>query len=94
MRTALVRNTFVTTQRYYAKQSVAEAVAAKNSYLTKDEVSRRLITLLQQHPRINKKNVKPESHFLIDLGLEEDDTPELITQIEQEFAIEIPGTLV
>jgi acyl carrier protein len=76
--------------RFYAKPAFTNAVAPK-SYLNRDDVTKRVINVLVKNPRINKKQIKPESHFVIDLGLEEDDTTDIIKLVEQEFAIEIPG---
>ncbi|RYP14661.1 hypothetical protein DL765_006227 [Monosporascus sp. GIB2] len=61
------------------------------SGLKKEEVEGRIIGILQGFDKVSDpSNVKPNSHFANDLGLDSLDTVEVVMAIEEEFSIEIP----
>jgi NADH dehydrogenase (ubiquinone) 1 alpha/beta subcomplex 1 len=60
--------------------------------LSYEEVTNRVIRVVSNFDKIagSNKQVTPKSHFQNDLGLDSLDTVELVMQIEDEFALEIP----
>jgi NADH dehydrogenase (ubiquinone) 1 alpha/beta subcomplex 1 len=60
--------------------------------LTYEEVTNRVVRVVSNFDKIagSNKQVTPKSHFQSDLGLDSLDTVELVMQLEDEFALEIP----
>eukprot|EP00898_Chlorokybus_atmophyticus_P003035 jgi/Chlat1/3732/Chrsp259S03884 len=68
----------------------AADVAAKGTYLDKDEVTERVIKVVKGFPKVDSSKITPHAHFVNDLGLDSLDTVEVVMAFEEEFAIEIP----
>ncbi len=47
-------------------------------------------TIIAEQLGIEESEIKPESHFVNDLGADSLDTVELVMAMEEEFGIEIP----
>ena len=54
------------------------------------EVNDRIVTVVKNFDKVDPANVKPDSKFEADLGLDSLDSVEVVMAIEDEFAIEIP----
>lgn len=52
-------------------------------------VAERVIDIVADQLGVNKEKVKPETHFINDLGADSLDTVELVMALEEEFDIEI-----
>lgn len=72
--------------RFYASES-----AASGSFLNKEEVTQRVIDIVKKHEKVDPNKVSPTAHFTNDLGLDSLDSAEVVMEIENEFAVEIPG---
>ncbi len=60
-------------------------------HLDQSEVSKRVLNVVKNFHKIdNSIEVKPESNFINDLGLDSLDTVEVVMKFEDEFCIEIP----
>jgi len=64
--------------------------AAQGSFLSKDEVTERIINVLKKHEKVDPNKVSPSSHFVNDLALDSLDSTEVVMEVENEFGIEIP----
>ncbi|EFC43258.1 acyl carrier protein [Naegleria gruberi] len=71
--------------RYYSVNA-----AAQGSFLSKDEVTERIINVLKKHEKVDPTKVAPSSHFVNDLALDSLDSTEVVMEVENEFGIEIP----
>ncbi len=60
------------------------------SFLDKDEVTERVLSVVKSFPKIDPSKVNPNVHFQKDLGLDSLDTVEIVMALEEEFAMEIP----
>ena len=58
--------------------------------LTKEEVSQRIIQVIQNFEKVNAAIVQPTSHFINDLGLDSLDVVEVVMAVETEFSLDIP----
>eukprot|EP00301_Raphidiophrys_heterophryoidea_P021945 c6219_g1_i1.p3 GENE.c6219_g1_i1~~c6219_g1_i1.p3 ORF type:complete len:128 (-),score=30.50 c6219_g1_i1:797-1180(-) len=64
--------------------------AAASSFLPRDSVTERVLSVVKGFDRVEAGKVSPTSRFQQDLGLDSLDTVELLMAVEEEFAIEIP----
>jgi len=53
-------------------------------------VAERVIDIVAEQLGVDKEKVKPETHFINDLGADSLDTVELVMELEEEFDINIP----
>jgi acyl carrier protein len=53
-------------------------------------VEERVRRVVGEQLGIDESNIKPESHFVDDLGADSLDTVELVMALEEEFSVEIP----
>lgn len=53
-------------------------------------VSERVVDIVATQLGVDKEKVKPETHFVNDLGADSLDTVELVMELEEEFDINIP----
>lgn len=53
-------------------------------------VAQRVIDIVADQLGVEKETVKPETHFVNDLGADSLDTVELVMELEEEFDINIP----
>lgn len=53
-------------------------------------VEERVIDIVTEQLGVDKAQVKPETHFVNDLGADSLDTVELVMELEEEFDINIP----
>ena len=53
-------------------------------------VEERVIDIVSEQLGVDKEKVKPETHFINDLGADSLDTVELVMELEEEFDINIP----
>ena len=53
-------------------------------------VSERVIEIVAEQLHVDREKVKPETHFINDLGADSLDTVELVMELEEEFDITIP----
>ena len=53
-------------------------------------VAERVIDIVADQLGVDKEKVKPETHFINDLGADSLDTVELVMELEEEFDINIP----
>ncbi|GBG24594.1 Acyl carrier protein [Hondaea fermentalgiana] len=66
------------------------AFSASSTFLPEAEVQERVIEVIKNFDKVDASKVKPEAHFINDLGLDSLDAVELVMAIEEEFVIEIP----
>lgn len=66
--------------------------SSSEGQLDPKEVTERVLKAIQTLPKFQEspKEIKPDSHFANDLGLDSLDTVEVIMALEDEFSIEIP----
>ena len=64
--------------------------SASGSFLSKEDVTQRVINVLKKHDKVDPNKVTPDSHFVKDLGLDSLDSAEVVNEVEQEFVVEIP----
>ena len=50
----------------------------------------RVIDIVSEQLGVEREKVKPETHFINDLGADSLDTVELVMELEEEFDINIP----
>ncbi|KAM0897140.1 hypothetical protein ACQ4PT_022753 [Festuca glaucescens] len=62
----------------------------KGSFLDKDEVADRVVSVIKNFQKIEPSKVTPNAHFQKDLGLDSLDTVEIVMAFEEEFCLEIP----
>ena len=53
-------------------------------------VEPKIKSIIAEQLGVDESEVKPESHFIDDLGADSLDTVELVMALEEEFGIEIP----
>ena len=53
-------------------------------------VAERVTDIVAEQLGVDKEKVKPETHFINDLGADSLDTVELVMELEEEFDINIP----
>lgn len=53
-------------------------------------VAERVVEIVAEQLGVDKEKVKPETHFINDLGADSLDTVELVMELEEEFDINIP----
>ncbi len=53
-------------------------------------VEERVKQIISEQLGVKPEEIKPESHFIEDLGADSLDTVELVMALEEEFGIEIP----
>ena len=53
-------------------------------------VAERVMNIVAEQLGVDKEKVKPETHFINDLGADSLDTVELVMELEEEFDINIP----
>ncbi|KAJ3694093.1 hypothetical protein LUZ60_009573 [Juncus effusus] len=104
MAVAAVRNALLKHLRVAAVASPAAPVSAgwtilgrrgfseeaKGSFLDKDEVTDRVITVVKNFQKVDPSKVSPNAHFQKDLGLDSLDAVEIVMALEEEFGFEIP----
>eukprot|EP00244_Chara_vulgaris_P006780 TRINITY_DN255_c0_g1_i1.p1 TRINITY_DN255_c0_g1~~TRINITY_DN255_c0_g1_i1.p1 ORF type:complete len:146 (+),score=32.42 TRINITY_DN255_c0_g1_i1:300-737(+) len=64
--------------------------APKGTYLGKEEVTDRVLSVVRKFDKANKSKISPDAHFISDLGLDSLDTVEVVMAFEEEFGFEIP----
>lgn len=70
------------------KRQFSEEV--RGSFLDKDEVRDRVISVVKNFQKVDPSKVVPNAHFQNDLGLDSLDTVEIVMALEEEFGFEIP----
>ncbi|KAH9557684.1 hypothetical protein CY35_07G097700 [Sphagnum magellanicum] len=63
---------------------------ASGTYLDKNVVAERIISVVKKMQKVDASKVTPSAHFQNDLGLDSLDTVEIVMAFEEEFSIEIP----
>ncbi|KAK9803206.1 hypothetical protein WJX73_003340 [Symbiochloris irregularis] len=63
---------------------------AGSTYLDKNEVTERILSVIKKHDKVEQSKVSPSAHFQKDLGLDSLDTVEVVMALEEEFAVTIP----
>ena len=53
-------------------------------------IAERVSDIVAEQLGVDKEKVKPETHFINDLGADSLDTVELVMELEEEFDINIP----
>lgn len=53
-------------------------------------VAERVVDIVAEQMGVDKEKVKPETHFVNDLGADSLDVVELVMELEEEFDINIP----
>lgn len=76
----------VAPRRFYADST--------GNFLKEPEVEQRVIHVVQNFAKVDSTKVNRNAHFINDLGLDSLDEVELLMQIEDEFAIEMPDSEV
>eukprot|EP00897_Mesotaenium_endlicherianum_P004397 jgi/Mesen1/3986/ME000210S03230 len=66
--------------------------AAAGTFLDKQEVTDRVLTVVKNFQKVDPSKVTPTSNFQNDLGLDSLDTVEVVMAFEEEFALEIPDS--
>ena len=64
--------------------------AAPSSFLDREEVQQRAMTVLKNFPKVDEMKVSASAHFANDLGLDSLDQVEVVMAFEDEFGVEIP----
>ncbi len=54
------------------------------------EIAEKVKKIISEQLGVKPEEIKPESHFVEDLGADSLDTVELVMALEEEFGIEIP----
>ncbi len=54
------------------------------------EIAEKVKKIISEQLGVKSEEIKPESHFVEDLGADSLDTVELVMALEEEFGIEIP----
>lgn len=54
------------------------------------DVAQRVIEIVAEQLGVDKEKIRPETHFVNDLGADSLDTVELVMELEEEFDIDIP----
>ncbi|XP_020254250.1 acyl carrier protein 2, mitochondrial-like, partial [Asparagus officinalis] len=62
----------------------------KGSFLDKDEVTERVVSVVKNFREVDRSKVTPTAHFQDDLGLDSLDAVEIVMALEEEFGFEIP----
>nr|AAU93953.1 mitochondrial acyl carrier protein [Helicosporidium sp. ex Simulium jonesi] len=73
-----------------ASQCQAVRGFAESSYLSKSDVTARVLDIVKNFEKVDAGKVTESAAFQKDLGLDSLDTVELVMALEEEFAIEIP----
>ncbi|KAL9249631.1 Acyl carrier protein 2, mitochondrial-like protein [Drosera capensis] len=81
---AVSLNNFLTRSRLFSSD------AATGSFLDKDEVTERVLTVVKDFQKVDPSKVTPNAHFQNDLGLDSLDAVEIVMALEEEFGFEIP----
>ncbi|XP_057838728.1 acyl carrier protein 1, mitochondrial [Cryptomeria japonica] len=63
---------------------------SSETFLDKDEVTERVLSVVKSFPKVDPSKVTPSVNFQKDLGLDSLDTVEIVMALEEEFALEIP----
>jgi len=63
---------------------------AEGTYLNKDDVTERVLSVVKNFDKADPAKVTPSSHFQKDLGMDSLDTVEVVMAFEEEFGVEIP----
>lgn len=97
LRTLVLSNIRLPATTYLQASGSAAALSifrgfAGGSYLDKDNVTERVMSVTKHFEKIDPAKVEAKSHFEKDLGLDSLDVVELVMAFEEEFAIEIPDT--
>ncbi|KAL9654801.1 hypothetical protein ABK040_008595 [Willaertia magna] len=82
---SLFQRPFYLNKVYYSTNA-----AAQGSFLSREDVTERILTVLKKHEKVDPEKVTPNSHFVNDLGLDSLDATEVVMEVENEFGIEIP----
>lgn len=69
---------------------LAEDAHASGTYIDKQEVTDRVLTVVKNFQKVDPAKVTPSANFQKDLGLDSLDTVEVVMAFEEEFALEIP----
>ncbi len=70
--------------------AVDATAAAKASFLDRNSVIDRVVSVVKKHEKVDPNKVSATAHFNKDLGIDSLDSTEIVMEIENEFAIEIP----
>lgn len=65
---------------------------AEGTFLDKNEVTDRVVSVVKNFDKVDQTKVSPTSHFQKDLGLDSLDVVEVVMAFEEEFCIEIPDS--
>mmetsp|Transcript_13210 Transcript_13210/g.34631 ORF Transcript_13210/g.34631 Transcript_13210/m.34631 type:complete len:113 (-) Transcript_13210:1283-1621(-) len=87
---SLLRQSIANSSRLLASAFRANYAATAGTYLSKDEVTQRVLDVVKNYEKVDPAKVTPEAHFSNDLGLDSLDNVEVVMALEDEFVIEIP----
>jgi len=84
---SLRRGLLIPGRREYTQLAYSPA-----TYLDKQEVTSRVLEVFKSCPQVEPSKVGPSTHFEKDLRLDILDTVEIMVEMEEEFAIDIPNS--
>ena len=70
--------------------TTAPPTRANKYLLDKEETRQRVMEVVKNFEKVDASKVKPDSHFINDLGLDSLDVVEIVMAFEQEFVMDIP----
>ncbi|XP_061391521.1 acyl carrier protein, mitochondrial isoform X2 [Musca vetustissima] len=80
------------TQSILKPKSVTAQVRCYSSKLTMEDIKDRVLKVVASYDKVTKEQLRVESHFINDLGLDSLDHVEVIMAMEDEFGFEIPDS--
>ncbi|GLJ22962.1 hypothetical protein SUGI_0433200 [Cryptomeria japonica] len=77
---------------FLGRREYTQVAYSPATYLDKQEVTDRVIQVFKSCPQVDPSKVGPTAHFEKDLSLDILDTVEIMMEMEEEFAIDIPNS--
>ncbi|XP_073836266.1 NADH dehydrogenase (ubiquinone) acyl carrier protein isoform X2 [Musca autumnalis] len=80
------------TQSILKPKTATTQVRCYSSKLTMEDIKDRVLKVVASYDKVTKDQLRVESHFINDLGLDSLDHVEVIMAMEDEFGFEIPDS--